>query len=80
MCAVILFSALAKLKDGSMVMKTGGYEQPGNLSARVMDHSTHCMRKLPLLLTNPRSDLVVRSVCGPEGTGSSSVCVKGTIH
>lgn len=53
-------------------MKTDYYKQPSlfisNLSAGMIDYFTNFIEKLPLLLMNMRSDLVVVWSCCPEVT------------
>lgn len=74
MCAVFIGGALAELKDDSIVNENRWLWAAwhihllGSLSASMIDHSTYFLRKLPLQLMNPRSDLVVRWGCVPEGT------------
>lgn len=86
MCAVILFSASAKLKDDSVfnanrwLYAAWHIRRPGNLSARMMDHHTQFMGKLPLLLMSPRSDSVVRWGRVLRAQGHFLYVWKGTLH
>lgn len=55
--------------SGKQVTRSSSYlHQLGTPSARMIDHSAHFVGKLSLLLTNPRSNVLLRRGCIPEST------------